>query len=871
MALILKIFPSIFEGVVSNWYLRKNLIIVFQLLCFQIVNAQIQTTLRPPPTNQLLATDLLQLSLNNTSPSGYTVVITGTINDDQDTELLQFRTMPFQLNNGLTILQEDDVTVSQIIYSNTPAGEMLHATGLLPTGIYKACVKVLDYQNNNELGTACINQPVNEFMHPKKPKKPDEIYVANKVKKPNELNKHIQFYGTGNLEGLMASRQGYNQTIPKNYFRADLRPGVELINVPLQLNLFYSTEENRARQQMFIVNLSFDESRFKNNLRNLVVEKLKQEALNFSKENAQHLSKLTDLENYSAVLKEPSLLKDAENLKQLQDIRNELKELNLESFDQLSDKVRSVQGESREKVLLDRYNKLKTEYGDISVLESKKVMIDRLNNKVKELQAFKDELEKSGVLEKLQSIEKYDINKLADPQELNNQLKKFGLFKGLDKALSGVRKIGIGNIFPNYSPLILDGIQVIGGTVEVNPGLLYMAGTIGKSKRITTGTTLPFTSYEQHIVAGKFGIGRVEQTHLYMTVLRGLDKINTQTPDTIVKPPEANLIMGMELQSISFKRNLIIRAEAALNELIKDRNAPDADLDESSEVVERVPFFISPNRATLLDYAYTGSAELFLNKHLTVLSYRIKYIGPGYRSFGAPLLSNDVRQNEGRIDQRMFKGQFILSAFYRADADNLLNFKGIKTQSDYIGLSMDVRVRRLPYLHLQYAPSRQVNTNYNSSLRLLAFNSGYNFSISKFVFNTTIAYTSTSYNSNISEVSYDNQFLQVSQFATFSRLTVALSYSRNVSESSLGRQKLQRAEFMSSIILLKKMVNSFAVTYYQKDQLKNTGFWYDLSYPFLPNMNAGIHLQYNGVRNEDDISKEYDEFIGRVRVTFNFK
>src|SRR6185503_14696114 len=126
--------------------------------------------------------------------------------------------------------------------------------------------------NNNEVGTACINQSINEFMHPKQSKKVEEINVASNEKKSNEIKKDIQFYGTGSLEGLGASQQGYHQTIPQNYFRADLRPGVNIVGVPMQLNLFYSTEESRTRQQMFIANLSFDEPRFKNNLRNIVIE-----------------------------------------------------------------------------------------------------------------------------------------------------------------------------------------------------------------------------------------------------------------------------------------------------------------------------------------------------------------------------------------------------------------------------------------------------------------------------------------------------------------------------------------------------------------------------------------------------------------------
>src|SRR5688500_151006 len=102
----------------------------------------------------------------NTAPIGYTIFITGKVREVNRAEVLQFRSMPIQLNPGLHILREDIVTISQIIYSNTQAGEMLQATGQLPTGIYKACVSIFDYQNNNEIGTTCLDQRINEFLSP---------------------------------------------------------------------------------------------------------------------------------------------------------------------------------------------------------------------------------------------------------------------------------------------------------------------------------------------------------------------------------------------------------------------------------------------------------------------------------------------------------------------------------------------------------------------------------------------------------------------------------------------------------------------------------------------------------------------------------
>ena len=149
----------------TNWQLKYVIIIAFNANLVSTI-AQVQTTLRPPPSNQLVATDLLQLSLNNPSPVGYTIFITGKVSDVNGAEVLQFRSMPIQLNPGLHILREDIVTISQIIYSNTQAGEMLQATGQLPTGIYKACVSIFDYQNNNEIGTTCLDQRINEFLSP---------------------------------------------------------------------------------------------------------------------------------------------------------------------------------------------------------------------------------------------------------------------------------------------------------------------------------------------------------------------------------------------------------------------------------------------------------------------------------------------------------------------------------------------------------------------------------------------------------------------------------------------------------------------------------------------------------------------------------
>jgi len=249
----------------------------------------------------------------------------------------------------------------------------------------------------------------------------------------------------------------------------------------------------------------------------------------------------------------------------------------------------------------------------------------------------------------------------------------------------------------------------------------------------------------------------------------------------------------------------------------------------------------------------------------------MRYIGPGYRSFGAPFLNNDVKQHEARIDQRLLKNQLILSAFYRGDEDNLLNFKGIKTQSNYYGLSLDVRMRKLPYLRFQYAPSSQLNTSYNSSLQLLTLNTGYAYSTKNLFFNTTMAFTSTNFESNISEVKYNSRFIQATQSATLRNITLALTYVHNTTISTLGTHKINGADLMCSFSLKKKLRNTFAVTHYQNGLVQKTGFWYDLSYPLLPSLNAGIHLQYNDLKDPIEISNEYAEFLGKVRITFNFK
>jgi hypothetical protein len=319
-----------------------------------------------------------------------------------------------------------------------------------------------------------------------------------------------------------------------------------------------------------------------------------------------------------------------------------------------------------------------------SLLEKKQqaeAMMQQLNQlkataeQIQQLTEKKNYLE--GVqknLEGLSASNMGDLSRLSDPTVLKQNLLEQGMFTGLNKLFFGVKQLSIGTVYPFYSPLILNGIQVQGGAVEINPGLFFLNIT-GGNTHIGTANFLDIfkSAYQRWMIGGRIGVGKPERSHFFLSYIHSFDK-NTTLP-TEISPtvrPSQNDVLGATLQLTFWKGRIRLLGEGAGCGF--NRNRRDATLNVGNSLYQKIPAFLKPNLSTSYDYAYMARGDFNFWKG-SLINFYTEYIGPGYNSFGVPFLRNDVLRYGGRIEQTLWKSRIKVTGRYRYELDNLIESK----------------------------------------------------------------------------------------------------------------------------------------------------------------------------------------------------
>ena len=756
--------------------IRYCCIIILSLLTFTRLNAQNQTEIIINQATKQVSSTQETCNFNLTSINvSNQVKLSLSISDPQGKVFFKLTTIPFTLNQGAVFID-----ANYLRYQLQALVEVGSFDDSPPPGNYTLRIAVTDF-NGRMLGSAEQNV----------------TFTEEQKKKRGFLKPGLN----GQMTSQLSTRQGTSSTLPPNFFRADLRPELKVWDIPLQANFFYTTEEQRQRQQMNQFNFQFNHSAFKQQLIQKVSEKIQLDKI----KNLQNLSdfknKTQELANIDKFLseaqkpefdkidniksleqfvsdsslselntaKEKALEKTRKSVSASYDLRINFitkeinilaelpftdsltykkKEARIDSLNiQLNETIASRDSAISKIKLPDGLNKnwwdaknklerLKNGNPLYQKYEAQKARYEKLLARKKQLEEWRSKIEQSKILSAIDNAEnEFDVNTLNNPQQLKSKLKEYGMFKGQYKAMYSFRNIQVGTVFPSYSNLILDGVQLAGANVEINPGNFYLAACGGKSRRIAPAPGIPQSGFDQNMYFVKTGIGRPESSHFYLSALRIIDNQTSTFDTSLSKFPIANLIVGTDLKMSLFKGKFLIFGEGAVSQYIKNVNAPAIDLGEYNSLAENIPVFLPPNIATNIDAAYTIGGRFSLNKNNTVVEGFKRYIGPGYFSVGTPFLRNDLNRNELNLRQLFLKQKLEFTGFYREDVDNLLQFKYFLTRTTSIGSTLNLIHGKLPRIHLTFAPSRQVNPFGDFRMFLLGGGSNYSFKI-KQIFNT---------------------------------------------------------------------------------------------------------------------------------------
>ena len=146
-------------------YIFKIFCLIFLFISeyiFTVGNAQAQVLvqLRQPPRYQFKIEDMWKVTLNNTTQTTYNVFLYGIATKSGEGKIVDANTATFRLPPGVKVISGHDVSPINVIETNKNYEDAVKYTGGVPTGNYEICVSVYNADNNEVLGSECIEQSV---------------------------------------------------------------------------------------------------------------------------------------------------------------------------------------------------------------------------------------------------------------------------------------------------------------------------------------------------------------------------------------------------------------------------------------------------------------------------------------------------------------------------------------------------------------------------------------------------------------------------------------------------------------------------------------------------------------------------------------
>jgi hypothetical protein len=145
---------------------RSIIVLFVSFTAFHLAQAQVLVKLWQPPQNQLRATDLWILTLNNTTRTTYNIRLKGTLDELAEGRVATGNSGIISLPPGMKTITYDDVKRGGSL--NFKSGKWQDAftrTGNAPSGDYTICIYV-NTEAGDELGRDCIQQNVEILSGP---------------------------------------------------------------------------------------------------------------------------------------------------------------------------------------------------------------------------------------------------------------------------------------------------------------------------------------------------------------------------------------------------------------------------------------------------------------------------------------------------------------------------------------------------------------------------------------------------------------------------------------------------------------------------------------------------------------------------------
>lgn len=478
-----------------------------------------------------------------------------------------------------------------------------------------------------------------------------------------------------------------------------------------------------------------------------------------------------------------------------------------------------------------------------------------------------------------------DMSKVSDPQFLTGQLGKLGLLKKYEKYLSWVRKFSVGTSFTQYSDFTLNNVPVAGISVEVAPWKLYAAFTYGKVQRSVLTQDPGQASYTRKLIAGSFGYGTQDKTHLHITVLSAQDDPGSINPRDSVylyyKKPQSNKVISADFGLNLWKDRIRISGELAGSQLVRDVTYQhDENIIELQDTVLRSEknwianiFRQKPvNLNAVTDFAFFTKAEASLFGDKTRISFGASRVGENFQSFGTPFLMRDLLTFEGKVTQKFLKNKISASLYVRQMSNNLTGNKPLTVNQWRWGGDLSLNFPKMPTVRIMYTPILQQNDSGTVNMNMMSTNVSYPVKVKKVRIMNMGSYIFQNGTRGFSAEGFTSHFVTFNQNTMFPKgQTFGVTLSYIYTKTSIETLHSLTGSLSGGITLFKKWNNGMGVNVYANKWEQRCMIFYRTGISFLKYLSLNIQVEGQLYRNgrADALYPTYD--VIAVRPLLNVR
>lgn len=553
--------------------------------------------------------------------------------------------------------------------------DRLTETGELPNGVYWFQITLFSADDDREIASVVARSEITDARQ-------NDFKPAPTAKNNQNL---FSAHGRWRTACHIQQPPPDNTRLPPSYYRSELQSEARLFRIPIQIGALYTTEQNQTFGPSNQWSISIDKAAIKAEALRLLAESADPERLFDS-------SEIRRVEQYRHYLHDKRYPMYGE-------WKEKYDSLNLDEAAKSGRQLQNLEtalDNPHIKAQIHELDGYKAQYqidslGDLSALSDRAP--DSIVHKIERLmrleQSFRRlEDQKAALSEEARQFEKHEdlykrvklaqrdqkITDLAKrPDDIRAGLRTFAPVSKLQRFLLGIDELEVGNCYPYFSTLTLDGTRLRGANIAYTHTNKWHWGIAGGIKKpfvpndtVYQYLSARYTYFQQYAVAVEVGKGRPNDNFFYARGIRFWDFGQSVAVESN-QPRSENYIAGLAFQYRDRKQILTAKGEINQSLYNPDQNAPVIQNGAKNYVVRMLGGTQKTGSAT--DWSYEGSIKVVLPNDRTQFSAMIYHVGPGYRSAGVPFMMTDITRYEVRGRQDFWRKKMQWSGFFRRDFD----------------------------------------------------------------------------------------------------------------------------------------------------------------------------------------------------------